>query len=54
MGKGKITMAKPEGLVPTKAALFGLDVRFRGFDRLILEEKKRRCTFKSGGKKEGY
>jgi len=54
MGKSKFTMAKPEGLVPTKAALFGLDVRFRDFDRVILEEKRRRCTFKSGRKKEGY
>jgi hypothetical protein len=56
MGKGKITLAKPEGLVPTKAALFGLDVRFRNVDKLIIEEKLRRSAFKTGRKndKNGY
>ena len=35
-----------KGLVPTKAALFGLDVRFRKVDQQILEEKLRRNAFK--------
>lgn len=52
MGKSKVVDAKPD-LIPTKAALFGLDVRFRGVDaRLKAEDDernalKRRC--KSGG-----
>ena len=32
--------------MPTKAALFGLDVRFRQVDQAILEEKLRRNAFK--------
>jgi len=35
-----------KGLVPTKAALFGLDVRFRHVDQLALEEQQRRNAFK--------
>ena len=35
-----------KGLVPTKAALFGHDVRFRKVDQQILEEKLRRNAFK--------
>lgn len=35
-----------KGLVPTKAALFGLDVRFRRVDQKILDEKLRRNAFK--------
>ena len=35
-----------KGLVPTKAALFGLDVRFRKVDQAILEEKLRRNAFR--------
>ena len=31
--------AKIEYLVPTKATLFGLDVRFRGIDQKLAEEK---------------
>jgi len=54
MGKDKIKIAKPEGLVPTKAALFGLDVRFRNIDRAILEDKQRRYANRPGGKNEGY
>lgn len=52
MGKGKIKLDKPEGLVPTKAALFGLDVRFRSVDKQIMEEKLRRSAFKTGRKKD--
>jgi hypothetical protein len=56
MGKNKIILAKPEGFVPTKAALFGLDVRFRNVDKLIMDEKLRRSAFKTGSKKDtnGY
>lgn len=56
MGKGKITLTKPEGLVPTKAALFGLDVRFRNVDKQIMDEKLRRSAFKTGRNKDtnGY
>ena len=32
MGRGKKVIKVPEGLVPTKAALFGLDVRFKNVD----------------------
>ena len=52
MGKSKAAVCKPQ-LIPTKAALFGLDVRFREVDaRLKAEDDernalKRRC--KSGG-----
>ena len=35
-----------KGLIPTKAALFGLDVRFRRVDQAILDEKMRRNAFK--------
>ena len=35
-----------KGLVPTKAALFGLDVRFRRVDQRLLEEKMRRNAFR--------
>lgn len=55
MGKGKV-MVKPEGLVPTKAALFGLDVRFRNVDKQNMEEKLRRSTYKAERTKDknGY
>ena len=33
-------------LIPTKAALFGLEVRFRPVDEKLLEEKKRRMAFR--------
>ena len=43
----KRTVAKEsKGLIPTKAALFGLDVRFRKVDQAILEERMRRNAFK--------
>ena len=35
-----------KGLIPTKAALFGLDVRFRAVDQAALDEKLRRNAFK--------
>ena len=35
-----------KGLVPTKAALYGLDVRFRPVDQAILDEKIRRNAFR--------
>ena len=41
-----------KGLVPTKAALFGLDVRFRRVDQAILDEKLRRNAFKRGVKRD--
>lgn len=42
----KAPAKEQKGLVPTKAALFGLDVRFRAVDQAILEEKLRRNAFK--------
>ena len=33
-------------LIPTKATLFGLDVRFRVVDQKMLEDKLRRTAFK--------
>ena len=30
---------EPKGLIPTKAALFGLDIRFRDVDQAALEEQ---------------
>ncbi len=53
MGRGKVQVNEPEGLVPTKAALFGLDIRFREVDRRILDEKMRRSAFKAGAKASG-
>jgi len=41
-----------KGLVPTKAALFGLDVRFRRVDQAILDEKLNRNVFKRGVKRD--
>ena len=41
--------------MPTKAVLFGLDVRFRGIDKKIEEEKsKGKCYNKSIGKKFAF
>ncbi len=39
-------------LVPTKAALFGLEIRFRAVDQKIIEEKIRRSAFKRTGKRK--
>ena len=33
-------------LIPTKAALFGLEVRFKPVDDRLMEEKRRRTAFK--------
>jgi len=48
----RIPAKEPKGLVPTKAALFGLDVRFRRVDQAILEEKLRRNAFKRKDKRD--
>ena len=53
MGRGKVQIDQAVGLVPTKAALFGLDIRFREVDRRILDEKLRRSAFRAGAKKSG-
>eukprot|EP00347_Sterkiella_histriomuscorum_P002856 403366532 len=39
-------------LIPTKATLFGLDVRFRAIDQKLEEDKKKRSAFKNMGKKK--
>ena len=44
MGRGSRVVEQPEGLVPTKAALFGLDIRFREVDKRITDEKMRRSS----------
>ena len=40
------TAKETKGLIPTKAALFGLDVRFRAVDQAALDEQMRRNAFK--------
>ena len=42
----KLPAKEQKGLVPTKAALYGLDVRFRPVDQAILDEKIRRNAFR--------
>ena len=44
--KKRVVQKESKGLIPTKAALFGLDVRFRKVDQAILEERIRRNAFK--------
>ena len=39
-------------LIPTKAALFGLEVRFKPVDDRLMEERKRRTAFKRPRTKE--
>ena len=51
MGRGKKVVETPAPLVPTKAALFGLDIRFREVDQRIMEEKMKRNALKVGGRK---
>lgn len=41
-GRRQVTVEEPKGLIPTKAALFGLDIRFREVDRRVAEEKAKR------------
>jgi hypothetical protein len=57
MGKSQVVEEKQD-LIPTKAALFGLDVRFRGVDQKLADEVeernalKRRCkTGNAGGER---
>jgi hypothetical protein len=41
-------------LVPTKAALFGLDVRFRVIEEKMLQDKLKRSSFNVSKGKKGY
>jgi hypothetical protein len=50
---------RPQGeqnshLVPTKAALFGLDVRFRVIEEKMLQDKIKRSSFNVSKGKKGY
>jgi hypothetical protein len=42
---------KIEALVPTKATLFGLDIRFKEVDEKSQQDKLRRTAFKKQSKK---
>lgn len=51
--KRKLHKEVEETLVPTKASLFGLDVRFRHIDMKNTQEKLRRSAFKQAAKNSG-
>jgi hypothetical protein len=58
LGKSKVVEDKSENLIPTKAALYGLDVRFREVDNRLSNEQdernalKRRCKGNGPGKEK--
>jgi len=53
MGKTELNLDTTEDLIPTKAALFGLDVRFREVDNRLAAEHDERNALKRKCKGSG-
>jgi hypothetical protein len=53
LGKTSVKHDNSENLIPTKAALFGLDVRFRGVDNRLAAEQEERNALRRKCKGNG-